>query len=84
MPLHGFEKIIEQALRSRSDGPWTADDLRRVGEIIDDHFCDRHQPDCKSSAVLEWLDSLDEIQQEELLFEVNTEWSASQDRWALG
>ena len=84
VPLREYEKIVERALKSISSGPWTSDDLTRVLEVIDDDFCDRYAGDCKSSAVLEWLRSLDDSQQEELLFQANTDWGASQDPWALG
>jgi hypothetical protein len=83
-PLRPYEKIIERALRSISSGPWTATDLAKAREIMDDHFCGLYEPNCTSSAVMAWLDSLDADQQEELLFEANTDWSASQDPWALG
>jgi hypothetical protein len=84
MPLPQYEKIAEEALRSLSSGPWTVTDLVRVREVINDDLCGRYGPDCKSSAVLDWLDSLDASQQEEFLFQANADWSASQDPWALG
>ncbi len=84
IPLRSYEKIIERALKSISSGPWTATDLARARDVIDDDFCGRYGPDCTSSGVLDWLDSLDAGQQEELLFQANTDWSASQDPWALG
>ncbi len=51
---------------------------------MDDDWCSSHAPDCESSEIVDWLDSLDEDQREELLFQVNTDWNADQDPWALG
>jgi hypothetical protein len=84
MALHGYEKIAQEALKLVSDGPWEAGDLVRARDIIDSDFCRRHEPDCDGLAVIGWLDSLDEARQEELLFELNSDWSAGQDPWALG
>jgi hypothetical protein len=84
MALHGYEKIAQEALKLVSGGPWTAGDLVRARDIIDSEFCQQHQSDCDGLAVIGWLDSLDDAQQEELLFEVNSDWSAGQDPWALG
>ncbi len=84
MPLRRYEKIVEEALRSLSSGPWTATDLVRVPEAINDDLCSRYGPDCESSAVLDWLASLDAGEQEDLLFRANADWSAKQDPWALG
>ncbi len=81
---HEYERIVERALRSVSSGPWTAPDLERVREVMGDDWCTSHAPDCRSSDILDWLDSLGEDQREELLFMVNTDWSAGQDPWALG
>jgi hypothetical protein len=81
---HEYEKVVVRALRSVSDGPWTAADLESLRAVMIDDWCSAHAPDCKSSDVLEWLESLDEDQREELLFRANTYWNADRDRWALG
>ncbi|OFW57704.1 MAG: hypothetical protein A2133_08695 [Actinobacteria bacterium RBG_16_64_13] len=84
MRPHQYEKVIEEALKYLPGGPWKDTDLVRVREVITDDMCGHYGPDCKSSEVLEWLDSLDADQREELLFEANADLSASQDPWALG
>jgi hypothetical protein len=85
IPLHHHEyrKIVVRALRSMSSGPWTVGDLETVREAMDDDWCNAQARDCTSSEILEWLDSLDEDQKEELLFQADTDWNADQDRWAL-
>ena len=84
MPLRQYEKVAEEALRSICSGPWTATDLVRVREVINDDFCRRYGPGCSSSGVLDWLESLDPGQKDDLLFQVNADWNASHDPWALG
>lgn len=80
---HEYDKIVVRALRSVSSGPWTAGDLERVQRAMDDDWCSAHAPECTSSEILQWLDSLNEDQKEELLFRAGTDWSADQDHWAL-
>jgi len=86
MPSHPreYETIVEQVLKTVSDGPWAITDLEEARKIIDDDWCATHAPDCRSGEISEWLDSLDEDQQEELLFRLGTELGQEQDRWALG
>jgi len=81
---HEHEKVIVRALGSISGGPWTTADLETLRKAMIDDWCSTHAPDCKSSDVLEWLESLDEDQREELLFRANTHWNTDRDRWALG
>ena len=83
-PLHANEKVVEEALMSISSGPWTAADLEKIPEIIDDDWCGRHGPECTLSGVLGWLGSLNDDAREELLFKANTEWNTRQDPWSLG
>ncbi|HLA81484.1 MAG TPA: hypothetical protein VJP78_07705 [Thermoleophilia bacterium] len=83
MPLR-YEKIIEEALMSLSGGPWTAEDLTRAREVISDDLCARFRRDCTSTDVVEWIDSLDAEQLDDLLFQVNADWNAGRDPWALG
>jgi len=86
MPSHqpDYGRIVERVLRSMSSGPWTASDLERVREVVDDDWCSSHAPNCESSQIVDWLDSLDEDQREDLLFALNSDRDAKQDRWALG
>ena len=81
---HAHEQIVERALRSMSTGPWTTADLDEVQKAMDDDWCNAHAPDCTSSDILRWLESLNEDQREELLFQMNTTWNAGKDPWALG
>jgi hypothetical protein len=81
--MHEYEKIVERGLQSISSGPWTTADLETVRQVMDEDWCEVHAPDCTSSDLLRWLDSLDEDQTEELLFHANTDWNAGQDPWAL-
>jgi hypothetical protein len=83
IPSPQQKKIIEEALKFVSEGPYTAEDLVKARAVITDEFCARHGQ-CESPAVLDWLDSLDTDQLEDVLFEVNADWSAGQERWALG
>jgi hypothetical protein len=78
-----YDKIIQQALVSVSSGPWAAEDLERAREVMDEDLCRLHGPDCTLSEVTGWLDSLTEEQREEVLFEVNANWSDGQEPWAL-
>ena len=71
MVLGEYEKVVADALRSVSTGPWTATDLPRVQEVISDDFCRSYGPECKASAVLDWLRSMDGAQREDLLFQLN-------------
>jgi hypothetical protein len=78
-----YRKTIEEALKFVSAGPFSLDDLAKAREVMTDEFCQR-QGRCERTAVLGWLDSLDDDEREDLLFEVNADWSAGQDPWALG
>lgn len=79
-----YEKIIQQALTSVSGGPWTAEDLAKARDVMDEDLCRLHGPDCTLSEVTGWLDSLTDEQREDLLFAVNANWSDSREPWALG
>ena len=72
------EQVVVEALERLSNGPWTVTDLVRAEGIINDELCGGYGPDCKSSAVLEWLHSLDEKERDELVFRANADWSRRQ------
>ena len=78
MILGQYEQVVEKALESLSSGPWTATDLVRARESINDEFCSMYDAECRSSAVLDWLRSLDQREQEELLVWINAHWSERQ------
>ena len=78
MILGQYEQVVEKALESLSSGPWTVSDLERAQESITDEFCGVYGPECGSSAVLDWLRSLDQREQEELLFRISAHWSEGQ------
>ena len=79
MALNDYERIVEEALETLHDGPWTATDLGRAREIINDEFCGGYGPDCTSSAVVQWVSTLDQRTQDDLLFRLNAEWSEGQE-----
>jgi len=73
MALGQYEQVVKEALEILSRGPWSATDLVRVREIINDEMCGGYGPDCKSSAVIDWLRSLDQREESDLLFRLNAE-----------
>ena len=75
MALSQYEQVVVEALERLSDGPWTITDLERAEGVITDELCGGYGPECKSSAVIGWLHSLDEKDREELLFQANAVWS---------
>lgn len=78
MALGQYERVVVEALERLSNGPWTATDLVRAGEIINDELCGGYGPDCDRSAVLDWLRSLGEKERDELVFQANADWSEQQ------
>ena len=78
MVLTDYEQIVEEALETLSDGPWTVPDLGRARDVINDEFCGGYGPDCTSSVVMDWLDTLSQRQQSDLVFRLNADWSDKQ------
>lgn len=73
MILSDYEQLMEEALETLSDGPWTVTDLGRARSVLNDEFCGGYGPDCTSSAVMDWLDSLSQQQQADLVFRLNAD-----------
>ncbi len=73
MALGQYEMIVKEALEMISNGPWSATQLLRVPEVINDEMCGGYGPECKSSEVVDWLNALDQTEREDLLDRLNTE-----------
>jgi hypothetical protein len=73
-----YEQVVQEALRSASNGPWADLYLQAVPTIISDDFCRGYGPDCSSSVILDWLRSLDQREREELLVRLNAHWEEKQ------
>jgi len=78
MILTDYEQLLQEALETLSDGPWTVTDLGRARSVINDEFCGGYGPDCTSSVVMEWLESLSQQQQADLIFRLNADWGEQQ------
>lgn len=73
MALGQYELIVKEALEMLSNGPWGGSHLMRVREVVNDEMCGGSGSECKSSEVIDWLNALDETEQEDLLVRLNAE-----------
>jgi len=70
--LHGaYGNIIRRALSAKSAGPWQVSDLATLDTVVTKEFCQEHEPDCDSAAVLDWVKALSKEDREELIRECN-------------
>lgn len=73
MALGEYESVTREALEMLSSGPWRATDLSRIQEVINEDFCAQYGPECRSTEVVDWLNSLGPEEQDELLSRFNSE-----------
>jgi hypothetical protein len=78
MPFGRCEQVVIDALERLSPGPWTMTDLERVDDVMNDEVCGGRGPDCETSAVLDWLRTLDVRERADLVYRANAEWSLKQ------
>jgi hypothetical protein len=78
MALGQYEQIVYEALERLSTGPWSVPDLGRAESVINDELCGGYGPDCDTSAVLDWMRSLSDVDRNDLVARANEERSVGQ------